>query len=116
MDEQGYRPSEGSCIISEDVIATIASTAALDVAGVAGMASRPADIRGIIGSGAAKSVRVINNENETVLEVYINLKLGARIPEVAGEVQHARQGRGAVDDRQAGQQGQCACFRAGTGR
>ena len=89
MDEQGYRPSEGSCMISEDVIATIASTAALDVAGVAGMASRPADIRGIIGSGAAKSVRVINNENETVLEVYINLKLGARIPEVAGEVQHA---------------------------
>lgn len=76
MDEQGYRPSEGSCIISEDVIATIASTAALDVAGVAGMASRPADIRGIIGSGAAKSVRVINKENETVLEVYINLKLG----------------------------------------
>ena len=45
MDEQGYRPSEGSCIISEDVIATIASTAALDVAGVASMASRPADIR-----------------------------------------------------------------------
>ena len=89
MDEQGYRPSEGSCIISEDVIATIASTAALDVAGVASMASRPADIRGIIGSGAAKSVRVINNESETVLEVYINLKLGAKIPEVAGEVQHA---------------------------
>ena len=33
MDDKGYKPSEGSCIISEDVIATIASTAALEVQG-----------------------------------------------------------------------------------
>ena len=88
MDDKGYKPSEGSCIISEDVIATIASTAALEVAGVAEMAPRPADIRGFIGTPAAKSVRVVNNENETVLDVYVNLRLGARIPDVAGEVQH----------------------------
>lgn len=87
MDDKGYKPSEGSCIISEDVIATIASTAALEVAGVAGMAQRPADIRGIMGSGASKSVKVVNNESETVLDVYINLKQGARIPDVAGAVQ-----------------------------
>lgn len=88
MDDKGYRPSEGSCIISEDVIATIASNAALEVPGVAGMAQRPADIRGFIATGAAKSVKVVNNESETILDVYINLQLGARIPEVAGEVQH----------------------------
>ena len=46
MDDKGYKPSEGSCIISEDVIATIASTAALEVQGVASMAQRPTDIRG----------------------------------------------------------------------
>ena len=88
MDDKGYRPSEGSCIISEDVIATIASTAALEVAGVASMAQRPTDIRGLISSSAAKSVKVLNNENETVVDVYINLRLGAKIPEVAGQVQH----------------------------
>ncbi len=88
MDDKGYKPSEGSCIISEDVIATIASTAALEVQGVAGMAQRPTDIRGLISSSAAKSVKVLNNENETVLDVYINLRLGAKIPEVAGQVQH----------------------------
>lgn len=50
----------------------------------------PADIRGIIGSNAAsKSVKVINNENETIVDVYLNLRLGARIPDVAGEVQHS---------------------------
>lgn len=88
MDDKGYKPSEGSCIISEDVIATIASTAALEVQGVASMAQRPTDIRGLISSSAAKSVKVLNNENETVVDVYINLRLGAKIPEVAGQVQH----------------------------
>lgn len=90
MDDKGFRPSEGSCIISEEVIATIASTAAMEVPGVAGMASRPADIRGIMSGGAAsKSVKVLNNENETIIDVYINLRLGVRIPDVAGEVQHS---------------------------
>jgi len=86
MDDKGLRPSEGSCIISEDVIATIASTAALEVPGVAG---RPADIHGIMSTNAAtKSVKVLNNENETIVDVYINLRLGTRIPDVAGDVQH----------------------------
>ena len=90
MDDKGFRPSEGSCIISEEVIATIASTAAMEVPGVAGMASRPADIRGIMSGGSAsKSVKVLNSENETIIDVYINLRLGVRIPDVAGEVQHS---------------------------
>ena len=88
MDDKEYKSSEGSCIISEDVIAAIASSAALEVPGVAGMAQRPADIRGIMSSAATKAVRVLNNENETILDVYINLKLGARIPDVAPAVQH----------------------------
>ena len=83
MEDQAYRRADGSCIISEDVIATIASSAATEVPGVAGMAQKPADIRGIIGSAAARAVRVLNNDNETVLDVYIQLKPGARIPEVA---------------------------------
>ena len=52
---------------------------------VSGMAQRPADIRGFIGSAAARAVRVLNNDSETVLDVYINLKQGARIPDVAGK-------------------------------
>ncbi|MGI6265395.1 MAG: Asp23/Gls24 family envelope stress response protein [Acutalibacteraceae bacterium] len=89
MSEQVYQPSEGSCIISEDVIATIASTAALEVNGVAGMGQRPADIRGFMGSAASKSVKVINNESETVVDVYVNVRLDAKVQEVGGEVQRA---------------------------
>ncbi len=86
MGEKGHQAPEGCCIISEDVIATIAATAAVEVPGVAGMATR-SDIRGLVNTSASKSVAVINNENETVVTLYINLKLGVRIPEVAGQVQ-----------------------------
>ena len=89
MSDKSYRSSEGSCIISEDVIATIAGTAAMEGPGVASMAQRPVDIRGFMGPASAKSVKVINNESETVVDVYVNLRLDARIQEVAGQVQRS---------------------------
>jgi len=89
MSDKSYKSSEGSCIISEDVIATIASTAALEIPGVASMAQRPVDIRGFMGSAAAKTVKVINNESETVVDVYVNLRLDARIQDVCGDVQRS---------------------------
>lgn len=88
MDAKEFKTAEGSCIISEEVIASIAATAAVEVAGVAGMANRPADLRGIIApSSAGKSVKVLNTENETILDVYVDLHQGAKIPETAAQVQ-----------------------------
>ena len=106
MEEKEFRRTDGSCVISEEVISSIASAAAVEVPGVAGMAQRPADIRGIIGSAAARAVRVLNNDSETVLDVYINLKRGAA----------QREGGCAVHDRQAGNQGKCACGGPQSGR
>ena len=88
MDDRQLNVPQGNCIISEEVIATIAATAAKEVAGVAGMALRLPELRNLT-NAASRSVGVINNENETVVDVYVNLKLGARIPDVAGEVQRA---------------------------
>ncbi len=87
MGDKGYQTPEGRCIISEEVIATIASTAAAEVPGVAGMAPRTKDLRGLVGNSATKYVAVVNNESETIIDLYINLKLGVRIPDVAGQVQ-----------------------------
>ena len=87
MDVKEYKTSEGCCIISEEVIATIACTAAAEVPGVAGMATRLTDIRGLVTAPGNKSVGVINNEHETVVNVYINLYEGVRIPDVASAVQ-----------------------------
>ncbi|MBR7092981.1 MAG: Asp23/Gls24 family envelope stress response protein [Clostridia bacterium] len=86
MDEKKKNP-EGNCIISEDVVVAIASTAAQEVAGVAGMASRTANLRGLM--KGAKPVRVVNNENETILDLYLNLFAGVNIQQTAGEVQRA---------------------------
>ncbi len=87
MDDRLYTAPEGRCIISEEVIATIASTAALEVEGVAGLAARVPELRNLMGSAASKAVSVVNNENETVVDIYLNLKEGVHIPDVGSAVQ-----------------------------
>ncbi|MBQ4612884.1 MAG: Asp23/Gls24 family envelope stress response protein [Clostridia bacterium] len=90
MNMEEFKPSEGSCIISEDVIGAIAATAAAEIPGVAGMAKSPADLRGIVAKGVLpKSVKVVNNEHETVLDVYVNLKQGAKIQDTAAMIQQS---------------------------
>lgn len=87
MEERQFKKSEGTCIISEEVIATIACTAAMEVPGVASMAQRP-DLRSIIASGAnGKSVKVTGSESTMTLDVYFTIKEGFRIPDVAEQVQ-----------------------------
>lgn len=88
MEQREFKKSEGTCIISEEVIATIVCTAAMEVPGVASMAQRP-DLRGIITGGAnGKSVKVTGSESTMTLDVYITIREGFRIPDVAEQVQH----------------------------
>ena len=88
MDAKEFKSAEGSCIISEDVVASIVATAALETEGVAALAGHAADIRGIISrNDATRAVRVFNTENDTVLDVYVTLKAGARIQETAVALQ-----------------------------
>ena len=96
MDANEFKTVAGSCIISEDVIASIAGTAALETEGVAALANRPADIRGIISQNpATRAVRVLNTENDTILDGCPHS--GDRRGPAA-----ERQAGGAVHDRQAG--------------
>ena len=88
MDAKEFKTAEGSCIISEDVVASIVATAAVETEGVAGLSGRVTDIRGIISrNDAARAVRVLNTENDTILDVYVTLKQGARIQETAMALQ-----------------------------
>ena len=90
MDSKDFKMAEGSCIISEDVIASIAATAALETDGIAALANCHSDLRGIIAhNAAARSVRVLNNENDTILDVYVIIKEGVRVQEVAGALQQS---------------------------
>ncbi|MFT8889345.1 MAG: Asp23/Gls24 family envelope stress response protein [Ethanoligenens sp.] len=80
---------EGSLKISEDVIATIAGTAAADVKGVAGLSLRPlSDTKGIVRRKPGhRAIRMEMHDGEAVLDLFVNLYLGAHIPEVATELQ-----------------------------
>ena len=84
---------EGSQVkISDDVIAAIASVAASQVQGVASMAGNiVGDIGGaILGrKNMAKGVRVSSGDKDVILDLYLSVKYGARIPEVAFKVQES---------------------------
>lgn len=88
MGRNGYA-EEGSLKISEEVIATIANTAASDVRGVAGLSLRPiADPKGFARHRQDnRAIRIEVQNGEAVLDLFVNLYLGARIPDVATEIQ-----------------------------
>lgn len=75
--------------ISDEVIAAIAGLAAHQVEGIAGMSGTLVeDISAIIGRKSfSKGVRVSRSDGEVALDLYLNVKYGARIPEVAFKVQ-----------------------------
>ena len=81
---------KGNVIISDDVIAAIAMNAAKDVEGVASFCTRPADVVNTIKQGSLKvlsSVRVLQNGDDIVLNMYINLSPNQVVRSVAQEVQ-----------------------------
>lgn len=78
----------GGLIITEEVIAKMASTAALEVAGVAGMAGLPMGKGGLFSKMVpAKAVRVSARDNDIVIDVFIAVKRDVRITDVAEAVQ-----------------------------
>ncbi len=78
----------GGLIISEDVIAEIAKNASKDIEGLAGFATRPADIAGVFKkNSSSKSIKVINHDNEMILDMYVVLKSGVKIPVVCEKIQ-----------------------------
>lgn len=80
----------GGLIISEDVIAEIAKNASKDIEGLAGFAARPADIAGVFKkNSSSKSIKVINHDNEMVLDMYVVLKSGVKIPVVCEKIQRS---------------------------
>ena len=71
----------GDLVISEEVIAKIASVAAKDVPGVRGVVSAPADIKGLLRKArSVPAVKVTNIENAMTIDISLRLAPGARIP------------------------------------
>ncbi|PAB60964.1 Asp23/Gls24 family envelope stress response protein [Anaeromicrobium sediminis] len=79
----------GQIKISDDVVGIIAGLAATEVEGVAGMSGGIAGgIAEILGKkNLSKGVKVEVGEKETVIDLYIIVEYGAKIPEVSWQIQ-----------------------------
>lgn len=88
-EENDVLDDYGSVKISEEVVAIIAGIAATDVPGVAGMSGGIAGgIAEILGrKNLSKGVKVEVGEKEAAIDLYIIVEFGARIPEVAWDIQ-----------------------------
>lgn len=77
-------PEDLGCIhISEDVLATIAGGAAMEVEGIGGMMSLATK------KSNARGVRVAVDEEGAVIDLYVMIRYGYPIPEVAEKIQNA---------------------------
>ncbi len=84
-----YPDEKGSINISEEVIATIAGAAAIEVDGVAALsASIGKDLADLFGKKTiSKGVKIAVNEENVTADVFILVKLGYAVKEVGENVQ-----------------------------
>ena len=78
--------------ISPDVVAAIANLSASEIKGVSGMCTGFAGgIAEILGAkkNLSKGIKVDIKENSTVIDMYIIVEYGIRIPELAWEIQES---------------------------
>ena len=85
------RQGENTITISGEVVASMAAAAAVEVENVTGMAvapQLPAEGDSFVHKNGVKGVRVICVNEETCrLELYVLLKLGAAVKDVASQIQ-----------------------------
>lgn len=80
----------GNVKIADDVVATVAGIATTEISGVSGMSgSFAGGIAEIFGTrkNSSRGVKVETREGTTVIDLYIVVDYGVRIPELAWEIQ-----------------------------
>lgn len=80
---------QADVVINDDVLISMAGTAAMEVEGVAGLSPQLTNLRGIIrkATGVAGGVSVNHKDGDTVLDVYVCVKADAKIITVAETIQ-----------------------------
>lgn len=93
-DKKGINNALGTIRIADEVVSVIAGLAPTEVEGVAGMSGGIAGgIAEILGrKNFSKGVKVEVGEKEAPIDLYVIVKYGVRIPDVALNVQEAVKG------------------------
>lgn len=89
MEKEKEDLSFGEVNISDDVLGTIAGIATLEIEGIAGMnGGITGSIEKMLGrKNLSKGVKIEVNEDTTNIDLFIIVKYGYKIPEVAWKVQ-----------------------------
>jgi len=90
MDQPKDDKPKGGIVISEEVLAAIAVTAAREVEGVAALVPRPANITRLLrGQGDLRYVKLTQSGAQLSLELALRVRAGVNIAGLACEVQRA---------------------------
>jgi uncharacterized alkaline shock family protein YloU len=92
-DKGSYITENDEMLVTDEALAVIAGMAAMEVDGVAGMSSGfTGGLAEVLGrTNLAKGVKVISRSGVTSVDIYVVVRYGVRIPEVAFEIQeHVR--------------------------
>ncbi len=89
METTPERKSINDTLITDDAIAVIAGIAASEVPGVAGMSSgfRGGLVEALGRVNLSKGVKVVTRENATTVDLYVIVRYGYRIPDLAYDIQ-----------------------------
>lgn len=92
-DNRDYITSDGqggSIGISEDVVASISSLAAAEVEGLAGFVAPGVDFNELLGKkNLAKGVRVQLDGDQVMVDLFVRVRYGIKIPAFAAQIQQA---------------------------
>jgi uncharacterized alkaline shock family protein YloU len=91
MENSDYKQN-GNLKISEEVISTIAGLTTSEIKGVAGMLLRPVSSEIKFGffnnkKSIGKAIHVEVRDGEVIINIFVNLYIGAKIPETATQIQ-----------------------------
>ncbi|MBO5076476.1 MAG: Asp23/Gls24 family envelope stress response protein [Clostridia bacterium] len=88
-ENESYLTENDEMIVTDEALAVIAGMAAMEVNGVAGMSSGfTGGLAEVLGkTNLSKGVKVVSREGVTTVDIYVIIRYGFRIPEVAFDIQ-----------------------------
>ncbi|MBP5311422.1 MAG: Asp23/Gls24 family envelope stress response protein [Clostridia bacterium] len=93
-ENESYITENDEMLVTDEALAVIAGMAAMEVNGVAGMSTGfTGGLAEVLGrTNLAKGVKVLSRDGVTTVDIYVIVKYGVRIPEVAFEIQECVRG------------------------
>ena len=89
MAEQEYKENIGSLKISEEVVASIAKFAAMDVDGVSTVDEKGSSLKGFLKTKLVRPIVIELNDDTAYISINISVKYGTHIFEIASKVQES---------------------------